>query len=372
MTALRNQHGTALVAALGIAMILLPLGALVTLQCRTDLSIQHNLRSDIESFYVAEAGLAHAVAEIPPGQSFDLILLGPDGIKGTADDGVFPFAVGGGTAAFPYPPYRYDVQAVATGSNMLNIISRASGVNGSAKVVETLVMRSPLPFTPAALYAETANPNLNLSSSFQLSGLDHQAVFPPVAQPQPSAALPAISTPRPDAELALRNELSGTASGQITGAGDAPSVSTAQQLDLDTYAKSVASTPTAAVHAAGSIDNATWGTTGAPQLSIVAGDLQVTGRLTGCGVLIVKGALQVAGTVEFAGVVLVQGAALFEPASSVTVVGTLWQAASQDERLELRGSGIIAYSSNALSDLDRAFPGLLPHAVAVTGWREDL
>jgi len=126
------------------------------------------------------------------------------------------------------------------------------------------------------------------------------------------------------------------------------------------------------VHAAGAINDAIWGTTGAPQLSIVAGDLQVSGHLAGSGVLIVQGTLQIAGAVEFAGVVLAQGAVLLDPSSSVTVVGTLWQAASQDERLELRGSGVLAYSSSALSDLDRVFPGLLPHAVVATGWLEDL
>jgi hypothetical protein len=98
----------------------------------------------------------------------------------------------------------------------------------------------------------------------------------------------------------------------------------------------------------------------------------VSGRLTGSGILLVRGALQVTGAVEFAGVVLAQGAVLLDPSSSVTVVGTLWQAASQDERLELRGSGIIAYSSSALADVDRVFPGLLPHAVVVAGWGEDL
>jgi hypothetical protein len=370
MSALRNQHGTALVAALGIAMILLPIGALVALQCRTDLGIQHNLRSDIESFYVAEAGLAHAVADIPPGQSFDQLLAGPDGITGTADDGVFPFAEGA-PAAFPYAPYRYDVQAVLQGS-MLNIISRASGLNGSTKVVEALVMRSPLPFTPAALYVETAAATLRLGDGFRLSGIDHQAVFPPVVQPQPRADLPAVSTPQPAAEPALREALSSAAPGQIAGVGDAPSVKTVQRLDLDTYTQNAASAPRAIVHAAGTIDAATWGTTDAPQLSIVAGDLQVSGRLAGSGVLIVKGTLQVGGAVEFAGAVLVQGAVLFDPSSSVTVVGTLWQAASLDERLDLRGSGVIAYSSGALLDFDRAFPGLLPHAAVVAGWREDV
>jgi hypothetical protein len=371
MTALRNQRGTALVAALSIAMILLPLGALVALQSRTDLSIQRNLRSDIETFYVAEAGLAHALAEIPPGRSFEQILAGPDHVAGTSDDGTFPF-IGGPPAAFPAPPFRYDVQVTAIGSNLLGLISTGSGVNGGTKVVETLIAQAPLPYTPSALYAETANTNPILGSGFQLSGIDHQAVFPPALQTPPTALLPALCTPDPDAEPTLRAALSGTSPGQLSGAGGTPSVATASRLGLDAYVNAIASLPTAIAHPQGSIDGATWGTQDAPQVSIVTGDLRVTGRLAGTGVLVVRGTFEVSGTIEFSGLVLAQGAVLFASSSSVTVLGTLWQAASQDERLELDGSGVVAYSGSALSDLDRTFPGLLPHAVTVVGWQEEL
>ena len=371
MTALGNQRGTALVAALSISMILLPLGALVALQCRTDLSIQHNLRSDIETFYIAEAGLAHAVAEIPPGSSFEQLLAGPDHITGTGDDGTFPF-VEGPPAAFPSPPFRYDVRVEPNGGTMLRIVSRASGANGSAKVVETLVTRSPLPFTPAALYAETTSTNVSLGGNFRLSGIDHQVGFPPVPQTNPTAPVPALSTPRADAELPLRTDLSGAAPGQVSGAGAAPSVATVARLDVGSYASSLANAPAATVHSAAPVDDATWGTRQSPQLSIVAGDLHVSGRLTGSGVLVVKGSFQVDGTVEFSGLVVVLGAIVFDSTSTVTLLGTLWQAASQDERLELRGSGAVAYSSDALSDPDRTFPGLLPHGIVVAGWQEEL
>ena len=371
MTVLGNQRGTALVAALCIAMILLPLGALVALQARTDLGIQLNLRNDIETFYVAEAGLAHALAEIPPGQSFEQLLVGPDRITGTSDDGAFPF-VGGPPAAFPYPPFRYAVQVAPSGANMLRIVSRGSGANGSAKVVELLVTRSPLPFTPSALYAETANPAISLGSNFRLSGIDHQAVFPPVPEGQPVSPLPALSTPHADAAAALSTALSGATAEQISGAGVAPSVGTVARLDLGACADSIANAPTATARSAVPVDVATWGTRDAPQLSIVDGDLRVPGRLTGSGVLVVRGSLQVSGTIEFSGIVLVQGAILCEPASSVTLVGALWQAASSDTRLQLDGNGVLAYSSRALADVDRALPGLLPHGIALAGWQEDL
>jgi hypothetical protein len=372
MTALRNQRGTALVAVLSLSMILLPLGALVVLQCRTDLSIQHNLRSDIEAFYVAEAGLAHAVAEILPGQSFDRLLAGPDGITGTRDDGVFPFA-GGTPAPFPYAPFRYNVQLVLNGNGTLRIISNASGQNGSAKVLETLVVRSPAPFTPAAVYAETATASIDLGAAgFRLSGRDHQVSFPPAPAPAPAAPLPALSTPRADLEPVLRGKLLGTAAGQISGAGAQPSVATAPQLNVTNYANAIADAPAASSRSATSVDAGQFGTRSAPELSIVNGDLSVPGRLTGSGILIVRGALRVAGSVEFSGLVLALGAVQFEPSSSVTVVGTLWQGPSQDERLELRGNGAVVYSSTALAAVDRTFPGLLPHAAVVAGWQEPL
>ncbi len=369
MTALHNQRGTALVAALSISMILLPLGALVALQCRTDLAIQYNLRNDVETFYVAEAGLAHAVAEIGPGQSFAQLLAGPDHVKGTADDGAFPFAEGA-PSAFPYPPFRYDVQVVPSGSSMLRIVSHATGAHGSTKVLDTLVTRAPLPFAPSALYTETTNTNLVLADGFRLSGIDHQVLFPPVPETAPATPLPALSTSRADAEPMLREAISGAPAGQISGA--AAGVATVTPLDLGTYANSIINTPGAITCSAAPVGDAQWGTPQAPQLSIVAGDLDVRGRLAGSGVLLVRGALHVAGIVEFSGVILVQGAILFEPSSTTTVVGTLWQAPSQDERLELRGSGIVAYSSNALSTIDHAFPALLPHAVVVAGWQEEL
>ena len=91
MTSRLDQRGTALVAALGVAIMLLPVGAFVMLQAHTDIAVERNLRHGLETFYAAEAGLEHAVAEIPPGVSFDALLVGPDQVADTRDDGRFPF-----------------------------------------------------------------------------------------------------------------------------------------------------------------------------------------------------------------------------------------------------------------------------------------
>jgi hypothetical protein len=354
-------------------MILLPLGAFVVLQCRTDSAIQRNLRGDIETFYVAEAGLEHAVAEILPGQSLDHLLTGPDGVSGTSDDGVFPFAQGP-PSHFPHAPFRYDVRVVPGQNGMIRVVSRGIGGDGAAKVLEALVTRAPRPFTPAALYAEADIANFDTgSAAFRVSGDDHEVTYPPEPAAAGTPSIPALGTARAGADLLLRRRLSRAAADQLSGAGGTPSVAATPRLDLHTAANSFASAPQAVSFPAITIsEDGRWGTEAAPQLSVVRGDLDVRGRLTGSGALVVDGTLRITGTLEFSGIVLAMGAVLLDPSSNATVIGTLWQAASQDERCQLHGGGAIVYSSRALAGFDRVFPGILPRAVVVAGWQEQL
>ncbi len=368
-----NQRGSALIAALTIAMILLPLGVFVVLQCRNDFLMQRKSRSEVEAFYVAEAGLEHAVAEIPAGQSFDPILAGPDRVAGTEDDGVFPFAEGP-PAEFPYAPFRYDVHATSADNAMVRILSQGTGTNGATKVVIGLVARSPLAFTPAVLYAESDVTQLSLGSAgFLLSGFDHQ-LTDSVAQPTGSEApVPALGTPRADAAAALRQRLSAAAALSLVGAGGTPSVATVAPLDLQAYAAAMAKRPEhvtfTSITGNGTV---VLGTRQAPQLSIVTGDCDVAGRLSGDGILVVEGTLHATGNLAFIGLLLALGGVVFESGSDATITGALWRGGGVDNRLELQGTGGIAYSSSALAAVDAAIPGLLPHAAVVVGWQEQL
>ncbi len=338
-----NQRGAALVSTLGIAMILLPLGVFVAMQCRIDLMIQRNLRAEMQAFYVAEAGLEHALAEIPAGSSFDAILAGPDRTLGTGDDGAFPFTEGP-VADFPDAPFRYEVRVTKVGSALIRLVSQGQGVHGASKVLVALVTRSPIPFTPAALVAEGDITALMGSARFSLSGLDHR-IGDPASQPTGSAAaIPAVAGP--------------------SAAGSS--------LDLHACATAVARRSEGVTLSAPLADDATIGLRSAPQISVVPGDLEVSGSLSGCGILVVRGTLHVTGRLAFTGLVLAMGGVVFEPSSTVTVTGALWHAADTDERLDLRGSGFIVYSSQALAENDPAFPGLLPHAAVLTGWQEQL
>jgi hypothetical protein len=365
-----GNRGTALIAALSIIMILLPLGAYVVLQCRTDLLIERNFRAEVEAFYAAEAGLEHAIAEIDPGQSFDAVLAGPDRIAGTADDGAFPFRHGP-PSDFASPQLSYDVRATPVAGNMLSLVSRGTGRYGATKVVTALVARSPIVFTPAALYVQGDIRRLDLGGGLLLSGLDHRIDDPPASPMGTAAPTAALASPDAEAEQDLRRRLPEDVAARLPGAGGAPSIATSPTFNVQGYADRFAA-QSSSVHLSALGETATLGTPGTPQISVVDGDAYISGWLHGNGVLVVRGTLDVMGTFEFTGLVVALNGILFEPASNITINGTLWQGPAMDDRLQLRGSGAIGYSSSALTAVDTAFPGILPHAAVVNGWEEQL
>ena len=366
-----GNRGTALIAALIIIMILFPLGAYVALQCRTDLLIERNFRAEVEAFYAAEAGLEHAIAEIDPGQSFDAVLAGPDRIPGTADDGAFPFRHGP-PSDFASPQLSYDVRATPVHSNMLSLVSRGTGRYGATKVVAALVARSPIAFTPAALYVEGDIRHLDLGGGpLLLSGLDHRIDDPPASPMGTAAPIAALASPDAEAEQDLRRRLPEGLAGRLPGAGGVPSIATSPTFNVQSYADRFAAQPSC-VHLSALGETLTLGPPGTPQISVVEGDARISGRLRGNGVLVVRGTLDVTGTLEFTGLVVALNGILFEPAGNITITGTLWQGPAMDDRLQLRGSGAIGYSSSALTAVDTAFPGILPHAAVVKGWEEQL
>ena len=366
-----NERGTALIATLSIAMILLPLGAFVALQCRTDLMIQRNLREEVETFYVAEAGLEHALADIGSPQSLDDILTGPDRVPATADDGLFPF-IEGPSGDFPRPPFRYEVQVTRNGSGVMRLSSQASGPHGTLKIVAANVMRSPLVSTPGSLYVEGDVTHIDLGDAgFVLSGVDHRADGT-LSNDAADTPIPALATPDPDAGSLLREQLVNRGGERLVGAGGNPSVATTPALDIQRYASRLIGRPDRVTLPAVAAQDLIVGTADAPQLTVADGDVAISGSLSGSGILVIPGALTVTGRLAFTGLILSMGGMVFTHESNVVITGALWRAEGQDQRLQLQGTGSVAYSSRALATVDSAFPGLLPHAVIVTGWQEQL
>ncbi len=370
MTARLDQRGTALVAALGVAIMLLPVGAFVMLQAHTDIAVERNLRHGLETFYAAEAGLEHAVAEIPPGVSFDALLVGPDQVAGTRDDGRFPFRTMP-PPFFPQSPLRYEVDVMRVRADLLRVVSRGSGASDSATTLEALVARSPTAFTPAAVYLETDPRHVVVGDEFWLSGWDHRLEGDVPQRIESAGGVPALTSPDEAGVQMLRERLA-VVGEHLAGIGTTPSISAASRLGLDGYVTRLAADPAAVRPTLAADGSGVIGTPEQPQLTVVDDDLRLSGRLTGAGVLVIRGGLHVTGTLEFAGLLVVAGAVVLDPVGTVTVTGALWRAAGLDDRMELRGRGAIRYGSEALAAFDRLQPGRLPHAATIVGWQEQL
>jgi hypothetical protein len=368
----RDQSGIALVAALAVVLVVLPVAAFVVLQAAIDLRVQHNLRAATEAFYIAEAGLEHAVADIMPAASLQPLLAGPDVTWGSSDDGSFPF-VDGPPAHFPYAPKRYEVSVEDAGDGVIRIRSRGVGIGAAVAVVEARVALSPSVFTPGAVYTEAVATSVSVSPGrTRISGFDHRAGEPPGAASGAEVAVPGIALSDADEAEALRTRLTGGAGAAVSGAGGTPSIAAAGgAFDVASYAAALRGDPDASRYAAALADP-DWllGTEVQPRASVVLGDFEVSGRLRGHGVLFVDGALRVRGTLSWFGLVIVAGDVEFAAGSRVTLSGALWQSAAG--ALRLFGNSVVVYSSDRLQVADAAFPGKLPRIPRVVAWREVL
>jgi hypothetical protein len=365
-----DQRGIALVAVLGIVLVVLPVAAFVALQASIDLRIQHNLRAATEAFYVAEAGLEHAVADITPVASLDSLLAGPDRRFGSTDDGTFPF-LGGPPAHFPRAPMRYAVSVQDAGDGAIRIRSRGTGIGGAVKVVEVRVALSPTVFTPGALYTKVAATSVSLAAGqAQISGFDHRPGETPGTGSGTEAAVPGIAVPNEEDAEALRTRLAGRT---VSGAGGMPSVAAARGVDAASYGGAVLRDPRTSRYAA-ALAPPDWvlGTEAQPQAAVVLGDFNVSGRLQGYGVLFVDGAWRVSGEVSWSGLVIVAGDVEFMAGSRVAISGALWQSAAAGSALQLLGDSVVVYGSDSLRRADAAFAGILPRRPRVVAWREVL
>jgi len=143
MKTLKSSEGFALfIAILVMAIVMLFLGASMLLS-RVDTKITSNFKLGTQALEVADAGLQHALAEIPKGYDFNLIC-GEENPPpcDLLSDISFPSA----------PGFSYTV-TVESNSPELVLVSTANGPNDTKRQVQAYVNLSSVDFTsPGALY----------------------------------------------------------------------------------------------------------------------------------------------------------------------------------------------------------------------------
>jgi hypothetical protein len=228
----------------------------------------------------------------------------------------------------------------------LAVAPNSSTVIKSKRMIQYEVARIALPPVPSALTLAGPNPNASFASSgnYYVTGMDAD----PAGTVKNGTAcggqnMPAIGTmtdvgnplvgngSATDVATASRNTVisdlyaPGVKTGQYTGvdpcASGVPDVQNVQNV-----ANSLYSTPQGLnnlvqnVENAGnqfypsgtSISNAVLGSSGAPLVTVVNGDLTLSGSSTGAGILLVTGTLTFKGNFTYDGVILVVGNGIFQ------------------------------------------------------------
>ncbi|HEU5310369.1 MAG TPA: PilX N-terminal domain-containing pilus assembly protein [Candidatus Eisenbacteria bacterium] len=189
------------------------------------------------------------------------------------------------------------------------IIITAAGRRGVAnKIVTVEALKWPLPPIVGSVYTES--PMSFSGNAFYMDGHDHDytAPYDTIAG---APSLPGIATPNDP--TTITNNITGQQSDNVQGSGSDPSVQ-ASPVNLDVQALATAWSMMADITLAGDQNNPAsggWGTvaTDPPDLKVVhiQGDLDISGNMSGAGVLVIDGDFKMGGTINWSGIVLVLG-----------------------------------------------------------------
>jgi hypothetical protein len=337
--------------ALAIMMIVLsglsPLGMLAVMQARLDLLVEQQTRRALETFYTAEAGLEHALADLAEDPRFERLAANPNEGQSGAARG-FPFRHSP-PEYFPHAPFRYEVIVEPRSTDRVDIVSHGFGPFRASRTVAASVARSALPALPGALYS--AAPGVHVLLGDDLSLLGRRSVGR-------EAGTPALAVADAETAAAVSAGLE-----RRGGPGlDPPGVRVRDFPGLEAVTGAAGSSPNAQ-HLAGDLA----GSLGTG-VFLRRGALEVADA-TGSGLLVVDGPLRVRGHLQFSGLVVVLGDVRFDPQSGIAITGGLLQGPNAG-LLHLLGRGTIRHDPEALATLESLAPGLLPRRARVTGWQE--
>lgn len=383
MATLKSNQGTALISVLVISCLLLALTGSSLLFSGLNLKTTGILKIGTSALHAADAGIQHVLTLIPSGTDFNSLLQGTvagftcnSPCNGIANKPTFTGSLNGYTYAVVVENDPGDAGGPTNDTNnLVTLTSTAQDPNGNTtKVVVAYIGRGSYGLGATSLPAATApNTETNFSgTSFSINGNDNCNAAP---------AVPGIVVTDPALKTEITNDTTsdgGLSSNQmslVTGAGGTPSVATRSPLSqtVSQIADQYLTLTHTDLPAGNYSGTGSWGTSTTPQITQITGDAQITGNITGYGVLIVNGALDVAGNFTFNGLVIARGGDVaVQVTGNAGVYGSLLIApkAAPDAAYELdvRGNAHVRYDSCALASANSWKP--LPKMAKVTAWKE--
>jgi hypothetical protein len=294
----RTTRGAALPAALMLVAVAGAVSAAVATLARTEVVLARNREAAAHALAAADGCLAAVAADLPTGWEFDGPMAGPDGVAGTADDGVRPAPAGCDARLSPAPGPALPARA------LLAVDATASSGH---RTVEAVVARAAAPGVPALLWLAEVASLRDLDGTLALDGVD-------VARP---GAPPLAPLAAPGDPAALDAWLAAQAGRVTASAGGALSFGVPPPPLAELAAR---------LRGAGAAPGGTLVPAGAPPLALtlVSGDLVTAASARGRGLLFVDGRLDIGGSFEFNGVVVATGGIRVASGARLDIAGAIW------------------------------------------------
>lgn len=388
---LRDSRGMALVVVVFVTVIFTTLMGAALRLSQLDLKMASNHKLGTQALELADAGVQHALSLVPVGVDFDS-LLGTTVVNSTTLSSL---------PGFTYTVIVENDPADSGGStddvNGIAILtSTAQGPANTRKVVKAYVRRS-IPRGAIYIPGQADKIDTQITGNATANGYDTNLDNGAGSQ----SPVPGIATTS-DATTA---EINPGGSASVVGMGPSPSITTTQNVDVNTITSSLVSLPHTTLAWGGSgssfntvsdVEEGSIGTLAAPQMTVITGNVHFsggppencsptgsancTGRNFGAGVLIIQGDLQISGNFTFAGLVIVLGGTVSEnPHVEISgngyIHGMLMLKEStvvdgpSDRELKMSGNATVKYSTQALQMVNNNWGNALP--AKLVSWKEN-
>ncbi len=243
---------------------------------------------------------------------------------------------------------------------VFDTVTHVSIVNAKRSKVE-------IPPVYGSLFVSSSNLSLNLNGNLLIDGNDHN-----INQTTPSGSVlsvPGISVDSPNDSAYIINNLKSKIANDIVGSGGAPSVrSIKDTLDWNEVTQNLIFAADLTVPGGTYNDPMTFGTPTSPKITYVTGNVNLTGRCDGDGIMIVNGNLSMEGQFTYRGLIIVYGQSTID--TKVSGNGGIWGSlilVGQSVSIQATGNSSFYYSAQAIQNAQN---NLKSSRFLITKWWE--
>ncbi|MFZ2322415.1 MAG: hypothetical protein WAV89_01835 [Ignavibacteriaceae bacterium] len=236
-----------------------------------------------------------------------------------------------------------DSALIITSVGKFDTVTHVSIVNAIRSKVE-------IPPVYGSLFVSSSNLSLNLNGNLLIDGNDHN-VNETTASGS-GLSVPGISVDSPNDSAFVVNDLKPNIEKDILGLGGTPSVRTVNDLlDWNEVTQNLIFAADITVPGDTYNDPMTFGTPTSPKITYVTGNVNLTGRCDGDGIMIVNGNLSMEGQFTYRGLIIVYGQSTID--TKVSGNGGIWGSlilVGQSVSIQATGNSSFYYSAQAIQN----------------------